>query len=227
MSSWKNWRHVTKLDPDRVLLKDAVDEIASSGTDALVLSGTLDVTPEKLINLFDMVKDVGLPLAVEPAEPSGARFDGFDYVFVPSVFNAESSIFVTGLHAGWIQNYKIEWEKVVPEAYVVLNPNSSVAKVTHAKSDLTAKTVSAYAEAAEKYFSMPVFYLEYSGVFGDCEIVKACSEVLSKTKLFYGGGIDSAEKAAKMSEFADTIVVGNAVYEKGVSVLKETVDAVK
>ncbi|MDO5844267.1 MAG: phosphoglycerol geranylgeranyltransferase [Methanocorpusculum sp.] len=226
MSSWKNWRHVTKLDPDKVLHSEAVEEIASSGTDALILSGTLDVTPEKLSSLFDMVKDVGLPLAVEPAEPSGARFDGFDYVFVPSVFNSQKTEFITGLHADWIENYEIDWSKVVAEAYVVLNPSSSVAKLTNAKCDLTLEAAASYAVFAEKYFSMPVFYVEYSGTFGDSEIVKACSEVLSSTKLFYGGGIDCGEKAAMMSEFADTIVVGNAVYEKGASVLKETVDAV-
>ncbi|HJK40295.1 MAG TPA: geranylgeranylglyceryl/heptaprenylglyceryl phosphate synthase, partial [Methanocorpusculum sp.] len=52
MTNWKEWRHITKLDPDKVLSDGAIEEIAASGTDVLMLSGTLDVTPEKLADLY-------------------------------------------------------------------------------------------------------------------------------------------------------------------------------
>ena len=58
-------------------------------------------------------------------------------------------------------------------------------------------------------------------------MVKAASDVLDQAVLYYGGGIDSASRAAEMARYADTIVVGNAVYEKGVEVLKATVKAVQ
>ena len=98
MTNWKEWRHITKLDPDKVLSDGAIEEIAASGTDVLMLSGTLDVTPEKLADLYDQVRDSGLPVVVEPADPTGARFEGMDLVFVPTVFNAAHPMFVTGLH---------------------------------------------------------------------------------------------------------------------------------
>ena len=41
---WKDWVHVTKLDPDKQLKPGDIDAIAASGTDALMLSGTLNVT---------------------------------------------------------------------------------------------------------------------------------------------------------------------------------------
>ena len=224
---WQTWRHITKLDPDKVITKKDIAEIAASETDALMLSGTLDVTPGNLAILYDNVRDVGLPLTVEPAEPSCARFEGIDYVFVPSVFNAGHPTFVTGLHKEWALTSKIQWNKVVQEAYVVLNPNSSVGKLTRAKCDLSPAEVAAYGVVAEKYFSMPVFYIEYSGMYGDPAVTRAVSEAVSRMRVFYGGGINSGEKATEMGEYADTIIVGNAVYEAGPSVLKETVKAVK
>ena len=48
---WQDWVHVTKLDPDKRLSPEAIEEIAASGTDALMLSGTLNVTRENLAEL--------------------------------------------------------------------------------------------------------------------------------------------------------------------------------
>ena len=58
-------------------------------------------------------------------------------------------------------------------------------------------------------------------------MVKAAAEAIDEAILYYGGGINSAQKASEMGKYADTIVVGNAVYDQGASVLKDTVDAVQ
>ncbi|MDD1719561.1 MAG: phosphoglycerol geranylgeranyltransferase [Methanoregulaceae archaeon] len=224
---WKNWAHVTKLDPDRRLSPKEVVEVATSGTDALMLSGTLNVTKENLGDLLKQVSAYGLPLVVEPAGPEAVIFDGVDLVFVPSVLNSTDVRWIVGKHREWVQNQQVHWEKVVAEAYIVLNPDSSVGKVTRAICNLGPEEVSAYTRVADHYFHFPIVYIEYSGMYGDPAVVKAASEAVGQSVLYYGGGIDTPERAGEMARYADTIVVGNAVYEKGIEVLKATVRAVQ
>jgi phosphoglycerol geranylgeranyltransferase len=226
---WKDWVHVTKLDPDKQLRPGDIDAIAGSGTDALMLSGTLNVTQENLSALQKQVKMYNLPLVMEPSGPDALLTQGIDYVFLPSVMNSGDVQWIVGKHKLWVQQerQKIAWDQIVPEAYIVLNPDSSVGRVTKSLCTLTAEEVTAYTTVADHYFHFPIVYIEYSGIYGDPKIVKAASGVLDKSILYYGGGINSAEKAAEMSKYADTIVVGNAVYDQGAAVLKATVDAVQ
>jgi phosphoglycerol geranylgeranyltransferase len=229
LMKWKDWVHVTKLDPDKQLKPGDIDAIAASGTDALMLSGTLNVTQENLAMLQKQLKDYDLPLVMEPAGPEAVLMQGIDYVFVPSVMNTTDVTWIVGKHKVWMQMQKgrIPWDVIVPEAYIVLNPDSSVGKVTKAACNLTPDEVAAYVGVADRYFHFPIVYIEYSGMYGNPSVVKAASEAIDKSILYYGGGINSAEKAAEMSKYADTIVVGNAVYDQGAAVLKATVDAIQ
>lgn len=224
---WKNWVHVTKLDPDRQLSPASIRMVAESGTDALMLSGTLNVNRDNMAALRKQVAVYGLPLVVEPAAPEAVITEGVDLLFVPSVLNSTDVRWIVGKHRDWVMQQEVDWEKVVPEAYIVLNPESSVGKVTKAVCSLTPAQVAAYARIADRYFRFPVVYIEYSGRYGDPSVVKTVSESVEDAIVYYGGGIDSPEKAAEMARYADTIVVGNAVYEKGAEVLKETVRAVQ
>ncbi len=226
-TKWKNWAHVTKLDPDKVLHAADIAEIATSGTDALMLSGTLNITRENMQMLRDQVSSYGLPLVVEPSGPHAVIAEGIDLLFIPSVLNTSNLEWIIGKHKSWVMQEKVTWDRVIPEAYIVLNPDSSVAKVTGAQCFLSNKEVMAYCEVADQYFSFPLIYIEYSGTYGDPTVVKQASESINRSILYYGGGIDSPEKAYEMSRYADTIVVGNAVYEKGVETLKATVRAIQ
>lgn len=225
---WKDWVHVTKLDPDKQLKAGDIEAIAASGTDALMLSGTLNVTEDNLAMLQKQVKVYDLPLVMEPAGPNAVLMQGIDYVFVPSVMNTTDVDWIVGKHQVWVRQQKtIPWDYIVPEAYIVLNPDSSVGKVTKAVCDLKPDEVAAYVTVADRYFHFPIVYIEYSGMYGDPAVVKAASKAVNRSLLYYGGGINSAEKAAEMSTYADTIVVGNAIYDQGAAVLKATVDAIQ
>lgn len=229
-TKWKNWAHITKLDPDKHLTSEQVAEIATSGTDALMLSGTLNITRENMRELRDQVKEYGLPLLVEPAGPEAVIINDIDLLYIASVMNTKQSQWIVGKHRDWVMsnsNTRICWDRVVQEAYIVLNPASSVARVTGAECNIPAEEIAAYAEVADQYFRFPIVYIEYSGTYGDPMMVKAASEAIDKASLYYGGGIDSGKKAADMAKYADTIIVGNAVYDKGVKTLIETVQAIQ
>jgi putative glycerol-1-phosphate prenyltransferase len=92
--------------------------------------------------------------------------------------------------------------------------------------DLSIEDIVAYAEVSEQLLKLPIFYLEYSGTYGSPQVVEEVSTVLNNTKLFYGGGISSAQQAIEMKQFADTIVVGNIIYDNLQEALL-TVKAVK
>jgi len=221
---WKRWRHVTKLDPDKPLTKRDVAAIVDSGTDAIMVSGTLGITKEKVAELVGMLAEYRIPKVLEPSPPPVIR-DDLDFIFVASIFNTKNSKFTVGYQKDFLRDNTIpDWEKIIPEAYIVLNPFSAVAVLTRAQTKLDPKDVAAYGELADRFFKFPIVYVEYSGTYGNPDIVRAVREKLHNSILYYGGGIDSREKAEAMSKYAHTIVVGNAVYKKGgVEMLKETI----
>jgi len=216
---WKTWSHITKLDPDKRISEADLKAVVESGTDAVMISGTQNITDENVAQLISSLTNYKIPKILEPATPEAVQYEAVDFVFVPLVLNAGDLEWVVGKHLEWIKNEKsknhaaIKWEKVVPEAYIVLNPESAVARVTKSKTDLTPEEVVAYAEYAEKYLRLPIVYLEYSGAYGDPNLVRRVSEALcGEASLFYGGGIDSKERAGEMKKYADVVVVGNVVY---------------
>jgi phosphoglycerol geranylgeranyltransferase len=224
MIDWKKWRHVTKLDPDKPINKQDVSAIVDSGTDAVMVSGTQNITKENVGRLVDMLKEYRIPKVLEPS-PAAVLRDDMDFYFIPSVFNTKNSKWLVGMQKDFIRDHDVPfWDRVFPEAYIVLNPFSAVAIVTRAQTGLSPKDAAAYAELADRFFRFPIVYIEYSGTYGNPELVKACREKMHNSVLYYGGGIDSREKAETMAKYAHTIVVGNAVYKKGgIEKLKETI----
>ncbi|TWT24072.1 heptaprenylglyceryl phosphate synthase [Planomicrobium sp. CPCC 101110] len=223
---FQTWRHVFKLDPAKSISDGHLERICESGTDAILIGGSDDVTLDNVLDLMARVRRYTVPVVLEVSTIDSVT-PGFDFYFIPTVLNSENPLWIKGLHHEAIREYGdiMDWEELVPEGYCILNADCKAAEVTEAKTDLEEEDVVAYARMAEHFFRLPIFYLEYSGMYGDIGLVGRVKEQLEKTRLFYGGGIDSPQKAREMAAAADTVVVGNIIYEN-ISKAIETVQAV-
>lgn len=215
MYDFREWRHVFKLDPDKEISDDKLEKICESGTDAVIVGGTDGVTLEKVLDLMARIRRYTVPCVLEVSSIETVT-PGFDLYFIPTILNSSDTKWITGLHHQAVKEFGeiMDWEEIVMEGYCILNEECKAAKLTSAIADATTEEVKAYAMMAEKMFHLPIFYLEYSGKYGDPQLVSEVKKVLEKTVLFYGGGISSVEQAVEMAKHANVIVVGNAIYDQ-------------
>ena len=221
------WRHAFKLDPAKMVTDEQLELLAESGTDGIIVGGTDGVTLDNVLDLLVRIRRFSVPVALEISTVESVT-PGFDYYFIPTVLNSTKVEWINGIHHAALREYghMMDWDEIVTEGYCILNPECKAAKLTGVTAVPDEEDVVAYARMAEHLFKMPVFYMEYSGRYGDPTIVEAASRVLDKTRLFYGGGITNATEAKEMAKIADTVIIGNVIYEDLTAALA-TVDAVK
>ncbi|RJS84575.1 geranylgeranylglyceryl/heptaprenylglyceryl phosphate synthase, partial [Methanophagales archaeon] len=53
---WKNWKHITKLDPDKHITQADLKTVVESGTDAIMISGTQNITDRNVSQLISLLK---------------------------------------------------------------------------------------------------------------------------------------------------------------------------
>ena len=224
---YTTWRHAFKLDPAKEITNEALELIAESGTDGIIVGGTDGITLDNVLDLLVRVRRYSVPLALEISTIESVT-PGFDYYFIPTVLNTTKVEWINGIHHAALREYGhlMNWDEIILEGYCILNPTCKVAELTGATGEIDEEDIIAYARMAEHLFKLPVFYMEYSGTYGNPEVVRAASRMLENTKLFYGGGIKNAEDARVMAEIADTIIVGNIIYEDLTAALS-TVKAVQ
>lgn len=248
---WTGVEHVTKVDPAKPL-PDRTGAICDSdlvfvgGSDDVTAQNTL-ATIEQLRDVAP-----ALPICQEPYDADHVNRDiveAVDGIAVAAIFNGDPDHFV-GKHLDFFTELVTAPEQItgaglpvvgdlvqsrgrdvvetitdalVPEAYVIQNPNSAAAEQTGADEPLSTDGVAGAALATEEYFSLPVFYVEYSGTYGGPEDVAAAAEQLSETTLLYGGGIDSQEKTEEILDAgADAVVVGD-IFHADIDQYRQTI----
>ncbi|WP_231187279.1 phosphoglycerol geranylgeranyltransferase [Haladaptatus sp. DYF46] len=225
---WTQWDHVTKVDPDKTLHDgDSYADIAKTGTDALVIGGTTNVTEARVQPILNALSSTEIPIFVEPTYRPSSHTEALSGYLVPIVLNAGDPLWITGAHHEWVRSSDLEWDDVHPEAYIVLNPASAVATYTQAGCNLDVDDVVAYAELAEQILGQDIVYLEYSGTLGYPAVVAAVHDALSSAQLFYGGGIHDYDSAYEMASVADTVIVGDILHDAGIEAVKATVRGAK
>ncbi|RYG71378.1 heptaprenylglyceryl phosphate synthase [Lentibacillus lipolyticus] len=224
--SLHEWNHIFKLDPAKEIADEDLDALCESGTDAVIVGGTDGVTLDGVLDLLSRIRRHTVPCALEIANMESIT-PGFDYYFIPMVMNSTEKKWMMDLQHQAIKEYKelLNWDEMFVEGYCILNEDAKAFQKTKCNMP-DAEDVEAYAHMAEHVFKLPVFYMEYSGTYGDPELVKKVKDQLHHTKLFYGGGIENNFQAKEMKEHADAVIVGNLIYDNIKQALK-TVKAVR
>jgi putative glycerol-1-phosphate prenyltransferase len=192
----RQWKHVFKLDPDRDISDEALDQLCLSGTDGIMVGGSTGVTFDNTVDLLARIRQYELPCVLEVSNRE-AIVPGFDLFLIPVVLNANDPKWIVGQHHEALKEYGaiLNWDEILAEGYIILNAEATAAKLTSANTDLDTKDVVAYARMADKLFRMPIVYIEYSGQFGDMELVARTKNAVDHARLFSGGGIDSVVTA--------------------------------
>lgn len=222
----KEWKHVFKLDPNKEITDEKLTTICESGTDAIMVGGTDDVTLDGVLQLLSRIRRHSVPCILE-VSTMDAVTPGFDLYYIPMVLNSKDKKWMMDIQHQAVKDFgdMLPWEDVTAEGYCIMNPEAKA--FSYADCELSsAEDAIAYAQMAEHLFHFPIFYLEYSGTYGDPVLVKQLKEQLNETQLFYGGGITNFAQAKEMAQYADVIVVGNALYDYFEQAIK-TVAAVK
>lgn len=214
-AAWKGWRLLAKLDPEKKLPEESFHIICHRNIDAVVVGGTQGVNRDNTGDLIGLLRRRGYggPL-VQEISSEDAVAPGVDAYFIPVVLNAGEKRWLVDAHLSAIKKYRnlINWDRVLTEGYLVCNAGSAVGRLTGA-ADPSVDDAVAYAVLAEEIFRLPLLYIEYSGAFGDPDLVRAVAGARKKIHLVYGGGIKTPAQLDIMASLADTVVVGNVFYE--------------
>ena len=213
--NWQEWRLVAKLDPDKNLSEKQLAMILKKNPDAVIVGGTQGINLEKTARMINSITDCGYngPLIQEVSELHAVA-PGVAGHIIPVVLNSTDVRWLTGAHMEAVRYYgdMIDWQKVLPVGYIICNPSSAAAAKTGAL-PVSVPDAAAYASIAVNILKLPVLYVEYSGTYGDPEMVRAVTANAGSAKVFYGGGINSPDRLKVMLNLAHTVVVGNALYE--------------
>ncbi|CEA03820.1 Heptaprenylglyceryl phosphate synthase [Jeotgalicoccus saudimassiliensis] len=213
-------KHIFKLDPAKEIDDSSLERIVKSGTDLILVSGTDNVTEENVSKLLRRIRQFDVSAALEISHPDAA-VPGFNHYFIPTVINTDDVTFSHGMLVEALMEYHdfIDYDSVSLLPYIIMNQNCKAFKHAqcHAVED---EEFIAMIHMLDKLYKMDYIYIEYSGVFGDRDLVAEAYEAAEHANIVYGGGVVSEETARRMDSVSDVMVVGNIIYDDVEQALK-------
>lgn len=213
-------KHIFKLDPAKEIDDSSLERIVKSGTDLILVSGTDNVTEENVSKLLRRIRQFDVSATLEISHPDAA-VPGFNHYFIPTVINTDDVTFSHGMLVEALMEYHdfIDYDSVSLLPYIIMNQNCKAFKHAqcHAVED---EEFIAMIHMLDKLYKMDYIYIEYSGVFGDRDLVAEAYEAAEHANIVYGGGVVSEETARRMDSVSDVMVVGNIIYDDVEQALK-------
>lgn len=227
--------HFTLIDPEKMqdlnILRKILKNVVDTGTDAILIGGSLQVFSDDVTTIVKIVEEFDKPSILFPGSIAGISpyADALLYI---SLLNSDNVYYVVGAQvvaAPIIRRFGLE---VLPTGYLVMGSfNTSVSFMGRARPIPINKPGIAIAYAlAAKYMGMKFLYLEAgSGAKKSVrpEIVTAVKNVLEDVILIVGGGIRNAETAKNLANAGADIIVTGTIIEKNIDKALEIISVLK
>lgn len=179
----------------------------------ILVGGTDGVTEDNVLNALSRVRRFSKPVALEVTDKDSVM-PGFDHYFIPAVFNTTNIKWQHGLMLEALEEYShlIDYSEMSLLPYLIMNEDCKAFKKSEAER-VTMEMLPHYVDMIDKLYKTEYLYIEYSGMYGDPEVMETVKQHAENTHIIYGGGISSKEQALEMAQFADTIVAGNVIHD--------------
>ncbi len=213
--------HFSLIDPEKTGPEEAEklgEKLASIGTDAFLVGGSLGVSPRRTSEVVTALKKTSLPVIIFPGD-IGEIVPEADAILFMSLLNSDDPYFIIGAQIKGAPIVKMYGLEPLPTAYIIVGYGGAAGHVGRARPiPWEQREVAAAYALAASMLGMRFIYLEAgSGSPRPVppEMVAAVKKAAPEVFLLVGGGIRSSDAALNVVKAGADAIVTGTVIEKG------------